>query len=73
MASKLPSMAEGLSWWSTMAVVPHSSASRAPSRAEALIMSRSRATSRRHHTCSRICRKLAGRTGGAGIPLASDE
>ena len=53
-------MALGDSWWSTMAVVPFSSASRAPSIADQRIISRSSAVSSRHHTCSRISWKLVG-------------
>ena len=66
-------MAFGLSWWSTMPVVPASNASTAPSRALALSMSRSRAVSRRHQICSRISPNRRGVVGGAGIPLASAE
>ena len=51
-------MALGLSWWSTIPVVPHSSASTAPSRADARSMSRSRAASSRHQICSRISPKF---------------
>ena len=54
-------MACGLSWWSTIPVVPASSASSAPSRALARSMSRSRAASRRHQICSRISPKPRGR------------
>ena len=53
----------GDSWWSTMAVVPHSSASSAPSMADHRIISRSRAASRRHQTCSRISMKSVGEPG----------
>ena len=66
-------MAFGLSWWSTIAVVPEANASLAPSKALARIMSRSRAASSRHHTCSRISPKPVGCRGGAGIPRANVE
>ena len=66
-------MAFGDSWWSTMAVVPLSSASRAPSIADQRIISRSSAVSRRHQTCSRISWKFVATFGGAGIPRASAE
>ena len=66
-------MALGDSWWSTIAVVPFSSASRAPSIADQRIISRSSAVSRRHQTCSRISWKLVATFGGAGIPRASAE
>ena len=66
-------MAFGDSWWSTIAVVPFSSASRAPSIADQRIISRSRAASRRHQTCSRISWKFVGVFGGAGMPRASVE
>jgi hypothetical protein len=66
-------MADGEEWWSTIAVVPDSSASRAPSRAECRMVSRSRARSSRHHTSSRTSRKLVGVRGGAGMPRASAE
>jgi len=66
-------MALGLSWWSTIAVVPHSTASSAPSRALARSTSRSSAASSRHQICSRIWPNVAGVDGGAGIPLASAE
>ena len=66
-------MALGEAWWSTIAVVPRSSASSAPSIADHLIISRSRAQSSRHHTSSRISWKLCGVRGGAGIPRASAE
>ena len=59
--SRLPSIAFGLSLWSTIPVVPHSSASRAPSRADARSMSRSSAASSRHQICSRIWAKSVGR------------
>ena len=55
------------------AVVPHSSASSAPSRADQRSISRSRAASSRHQTCSRISRKSVGVRGGAGMPRASAE
>ena len=71
--ARLPSIAFGLSWWSTIAVVPHISASVAPSRALAYNISRSRAVSSRHQTCSRISPKFVGCRGGAGIPRASAE
>jgi hypothetical protein len=71
--ARLPSMAFGLSWWSMIAVVPASSASRAPRRALARSMSRSRAVSRRHQICSRIPAKSCGVVAGAGMPRASAE
>ena len=66
-------MADGLSWWSMMPVVPQSSASVAPSIADQRIISSSRATSSRHQICSRISMKLVGCTGGAGMPRANAE
>ncbi len=66
-------MAFGEAWWSTIAVVPASSASRAPSIADHRIISRSRAASSRHQTSSRISRKVLGVRGGAGMPRASAE
>ena len=66
-------MALGDSWWSTIAVVPFSSASRAPSIADQRIISRSSAVSRRHQTCSRISWKFVATFGGAGIPRARAE
>jgi hypothetical protein len=73
MVSREPSMAWGDSWWSTMAVVPCSRASKAPSMADQRIISRSRAQSRRHQICSRISWKQVGVLGGAGIPRARVE
>ncbi len=73
MTSSEPSMALGEAWWSTMAVVPRSSASMAPSIADQRIISRSRAASRRHHTWSRIWVKSVATPGGAGMPRASAE
>ena len=66
-------MHDGDSWWSTIAVVPHCRASIAPNIADHRIISASSATSRRHHTCSRISRKFVGCFGGAGMPRASAE
>ena len=66
-------MAEGEAWWSTMAVVPASSASTAPSSADQRTSSRSRARSSRHHIWSRISVKSVGVAGGAGMPRASVE
>ena len=66
-------MALGEEWWSTIAVVPASSASRAPSRADHATISRSSARSSRHHTSSRISGKVVGVRGGAGMPRARAE
>jgi hypothetical protein len=54
-------------------VVPHISASAAPSIADQRIISSSSATSSRHQICSRISMKFVGCFGGAGIPRASAE
>ena len=54
-----------------MHVVPDSSASSAPSRADHANTSRSSAQSNRHQICSRISAKFVGDKGGAGIPRAN--
>src|ERR671911_1183274 len=73
MTSRVPSMADGEAWWSTMAVVPASRASTAPSSADHRTSSRSRAASTRHQIRSRISVKLVGVAGGGGMPRASVE
>ena len=73
MIDRLPSIADGLSWWSMIPVVPHNNASVAPSIADQRIISSSSATSSRHQICSRISTKSVGCVGGAGIPRASAE
>ena len=67
-------MAFGLSWWSTIPVVPHEQRlDGAEAGADARSMSRSRAVSSRHQICSRISPKFVGTCGGAGMPRASVE
>ena len=58
--SSEPSIAFGEAWWSTSVVVPESSASMPPTRAEARMLSSSSARSRRHQIRCRICVKFVG-------------
>jgi len=71
--SRLPSIAAGDEWWSTIAVVPASRASTAPRRADQRISSGSRARSSLHQTSSRISANEVGTRDGAGMPRASVE
>src|SRR5436190_65100 len=54
-------------------VTPALMASAAPICPEAVIMSRSKARSKGHHTYSKISLKLRGATGGLGMPRDSAE
>ena len=73
MTSSEPSMKFGDAWWSTIVVVPASSASRPPRSAEARTEASSRARSSRHQTLWRISVKLPGGASRNGMPRAKAE